>query len=102
MSSSPCSRENKGCSALTNAITVTTLFWGIGWRVAIPGLLLFGLLFFCFLLLFLFFVFLGPHLQHMEVPMLGVELELQLPAYTTATATPDRSCISNNTGSLTH
>ena len=26
----------------------------------------------------------GPHLQHMEVPRLGVESELQLPAYTTA------------------
>ena len=42
--------------------------------------------------LFLFW-FLGPHLQHLEVPRLGVELELQLPAYTTATATPDLSCI---------
>ena len=29
--------------------------------------------------------FLGLHLQHMEVPRLGVESELQLPAYTTAT-----------------
>ena len=29
----------------------------------------------------------------MEVPRLGVELELQLPAYTTATATRDLSCI---------
>ena len=29
----------------------------------------------------------------MEVPRLGVELELQLPAYTTATATPDLSRI---------
>ena len=29
----------------------------------------------------------------MEVPRLGVELELQLQAYTTATATPDLSCI---------
>ena len=30
----------------------------------------------------------------MEVPRLGVELELQqLPSYTTATATPDLSCI---------
>ena len=38
---------------------------------------------------FLFFCFLGPHSQHMEVPRLGVELELQLPAYTTATATLD-------------
>ena len=27
----------------------------------------------------------------MEVPRLGTELELQLPAYTTATATPDPS-----------
>ena len=33
--------------------------------------------------------FLGPHLQPVEVPRLGAELELQLPAYTTATATPD-------------
>ena len=29
----------------------------------------------------------------MEIPRLGVELELQLPAYTTATATLDLSCI---------
>ena len=34
---------------------------------------------------FCFFVFLGPHLQHMEVRRLGVKLELQLPSYTTAT-----------------
>ena len=27
------------------------------------------------------FFFLGPHLQHMEVPRLRIELELQLPAY---------------------
>ena len=41
-------------------------------------------------MLFSFFVlFLGLHLQHMEVPRLGVESELQLPA--TATATPDPS-----------
>ena len=26
--------------------------------------------------LFILFYFLGPHLQHMEVPRLGVELEL--------------------------
>ena len=38
-------------------------------------------------------VFLGPHLRHMEVPRLGVQSELQLPAYTAATATPDLSCI---------
>ena len=32
---------------------------------------------------------------HMEVPRLGVKLELQLPAYTTATATPDPSHVYN-------
>ena len=43
----------------------------------------------------LFFGFLGLHLWHMEVPRLGVPSELQLLAYTTATATAtwDRSCI---------
>ena len=39
------------------------------------------------------FVFLGPHQQHMEVPRLGGESELQLPAYITD---------HGNTGSLTH
>ena len=43
------------------------------------------------MLLFFIFVFLGLHPQHMEVPTLGVELELQLPAYATATATWDLS-----------
>ena len=44
----------------------------------------------------------------MEVPRLGVESELQLPVYTTATATKDPSRICtyatahSNTGSLTH
>ena len=42
-----------------------------------------------------FSVFLEPHPRHMEVPKLGVESELQLLAYTTATATAtwDPSCI---------
>jgi len=40
-----------------------------------------------------FFSFLGPQLWHMEVPRLGAELELQLPAYTTATATQALSCV---------
>ena len=38
-----------------------------------------------------FFVFLGPHVQHMEIPRLGVESELQLVAYATATAALDPS-----------
>ena len=46
-------------------------------------------LFFCFL----FFCFLGLHTRHTDVRMLGGQLELQLPAYTTATATPDLSCV---------
>ena len=37
--------------------------------------------------IFVLFIFLGPQPWHMEVPRLGVELELQLLAYTTATAT---------------
>ena len=49
-------------------------------------------------------------LQHVEVPRLGVELELQLLAYTTATAMQDPSHIRDphhiklysNAGSLTH
>ena len=36
---------------------------------------------------FLSFFFLWPHLQHMEVPRLGFQLEMQLQAYTTAVAT---------------
>ena len=35
---------------------------------------------------FFSFCFLGLHLQHMDVSRLGVKSELQLPAYTTATA----------------
>ena len=38
-------------------------------------------------------LFVGLHLRHIEVPGLGVELEQQLPAYTTA---------HSNAGSLTH
>ena len=45
--------------------------------------------------LFFFFVFLGPLPQHLEVPRLGVESELQLQVYTTATATRDPRCVCN-------
>ena len=41
------------------------------------------------------FVFLGPHPWHLEVPRLGVELELQPLAYARTTATRDPSCICN-------
>ena len=45
------------------------------------------------LLFFVFLSFLGPYMQHMEVPRLRVQLELQLLTYTTATATQDPSRI---------
>ena len=37
------------------------------------------------------FVFLGPHPQHMEVPRLGVQMELQLLAYPTEIQDPAAS-----------
>ena len=57
---------------------------------------------------FYLFVFLGQHLRHMEIPRQGVELELQLLACTTATATSDLRRVFDpyqahgNAGSLTH
>jgi len=44
-------------------------------------------------LFFIFLVFVGLYWGHMEVPGLGAESELQWPAYTTATATPDPSWV---------
>ena len=57
--------------------------------------------------LFTYFCFLGLHLQHVEVPRLGIESELQLLAYTTATAMRDLShvwnlCHRSFARSLTH
>ena len=48
----------------------------------------------CLFTFFLFFL-LGLHLPHMEVPRLGVESELQLLAYTAATAIWDPSHVYN-------
>ena len=47
----------------------------------------------CFLFFWFLSCFLGPHPPNMEVPRLGVELELQPSAYTTATAMWDLSYI---------
>jgi len=46
------------------------------------ALKLFGIF---YLFIALIFVFLGLHMRHMEVPRLGVELKLQLQAYTSHT-----------------
>ena len=69
--------------------------------------LFFFFFFFFFFLLFAFFFFFGLHPRHMEIPRLGVESELQLQAYTTATATRVRAAsvthttAHGNAGSLT-
>ena len=57
--------------------------------VTLQGFLLFS---FPFISL-IFFFFLWPHLQHMEVPRLAIESELQFLAFAAAIATPDLSCI---------
>ena len=52
----------------------------------------------CDFFLFFFFLILGLHPWHIGVPKLGVQSELKLPAYTTATASqsnPDLSQICN-------
>ena len=51
------------------------------------------IIYFRYVLFFFIFFFLGLHLQHMQVPRWGVEMELQLLAYTTTTTMPDLSCI---------
>ena len=57
---------------------------------------------------FFFFVFLGPHSQHMEFPRLGVDSKLQLLACATTTATQNGAAsaiyttVHSNMGSLTH
>ena len=44
---------------------------------------------------FFFSCFLGPHLWLMEFPRLGIQLELHMPAYTTATAISDPNHVCN-------
>ena len=56
--------------------------------------ILFILFYFIFYYLFIY-CFLGLHPRHAEVPRLGVYSELQLPAYATAIATQDPSCVWN-------
>ena len=53
--------------------------------------------------IYLFIVFLQPRPRHMEVPRLGVESELQLPASATAIAVldPSRVCDLHHSSQLT-
>ena len=52
----------------------------------------FFVLFCVFVCLFVCFCFLRPHTEHMEIPRLGVESELQLQAHTTAAWDPSHIC----------
>ena len=54
------------------------------------------------LFFFLFLVFLGPHLWHMEEPRVGAESELQPLAYVTATAMLDPSQVFRHHSSRQH
>ena len=66
------------------------------WQGMLSGLLDFVALFnLCIYLFIYLFSFLGLNPQHREAPRLGVELELQLLAYTTATAIQDLSRVCN-------
>ena len=51
---------------------------------------------------FLTFFFLGPHLQYMEVPRLGVKSELRLLATATAMQGPTYTTAHGKARSLTH
>ena len=54
----------------------------------------YGLKSLCFYFLkFILLIFLWLHLWHVEIPRLGIESELQLPAYNIAIAMPDLSHI---------
>ena len=63
----------------------------LSWQLR-TTLVLYVYVLFCFVLFWFCFV-LGPDLQHVEGPRLGVKSELYLLAYTTTTATPDPSNI---------
>ena len=62
--------------------------WGGGWSDQLPKVIARERLLF-----FIYLFFLGLHPQHIDVPRLGVEAEVQLPAYATVTATSDPSPI---------
>ena len=82
--------KNKSWGCSRGRETTKTLLYILPpliWRLGEDGLI------FSFVNLFFFLVFLGPHWWHMEVPGLGVKLELQLQTYAAATATWDLSCI---------
>ena len=87
-----CVSENLETTEIIFLFRSTHLDWGAQKELTTLHFSPSGLLSFFFFSFFSFF-FLGPAVEHMEVPRLGVESELQLPAYTTATARRDPSHI---------
>ena len=67
--------------------------WGRSVTIRIAGLRGFSISISVSMFYYLYTFFLGLDSWHMEVPRLGVELELQLPASTTATAMLYLSCV---------
>ena len=88
----PMSGVSQQKSATT--VTVSLDYWIWIWIWMLFKSRIYFLFFIFFIFFFCLFVFLGPHPQPMEVPRLVAESELQLLAYTTATATwnPSRVC----------
>ena len=86
---------------------VINTFWNLVdfWLILNPTYKYCTSLFLHFIYLFIY-LFLGPHLWHVEVPRLGVKLELQLQAYTIVTPDPSHICDLHHscgiTRSLTH
>ena len=76
-------------TSLSTPSFLLSVFWGKFqfWEDGIQIVFSYGRSF------FFFFFSLGPHPWHVEVPRLGIKWELQLPAYTTATATRNLSHI---------
>ena len=60
----------------SKTVFVVYLKFRFNWASCFSGVLFVGWLVFFVFLRFFCFCFLGPHPQHMEVPRLGVELEL--------------------------
>ena len=97
---------------ICHTIGITALTWNKRKKISfiipiLPQIKLFSVLIIQFSFLFLnnaifFFVFLGSHLQHMEVPALEVKSELQLPAYAIARAMMYQSLIWDLCHSLWH
>ena len=97
-------RIQRGCK-LWCRLAASALIWPLAWEplyaagVALKVSILnksyvkIFLKLYWILFIYFFVLFVVPHLQHVEVPRLGTELELWLPACDTAATTRDPSCI---------